>query len=145
MRAATTEPWPARSAYRLDWSLRTPILMTPSDTPWACAGPAATTATSRVRVRMIFMSSPFLDSKVVVQLVHVRVQLRVRDAVDDAAVLHHVVTVRHGGGEPEVLFHEEDGEALRLQAPDGGADVLNDHRRQSFGRLIQQQESRAGA
>src|SRR5882672_3742432 len=36
MRAATTEPGPAMSEYRLDMSLSTPILITPSDT-WAWA------------------------------------------------------------------------------------------------------------
>src|SRR3954471_23908632 len=39
-RAAATEPGPPMSAYRLDMSVRTPILMTPSDT-WAYAPDAA--------------------------------------------------------------------------------------------------------
>src|ERR1051325_821778 len=44
IRAAATEPAPARSVYRLDMSDRTPILMTLSEI-WACAAPAANAAT----------------------------------------------------------------------------------------------------
>ncbi len=49
------------------------------------------------------------------QLLHVRVELRVRDHVDDAAVLHHVVPVGDRRREAEVLLDQQDREALRLQ------------------------------
>ena len=42
------------------------------------------------------------------QLVHAGVELGVGDHVHDAAVLHHVVPVGHGGGEAEVLLDEQD-------------------------------------
>ena len=56
-----------------------------------------------------------LDTEVVVQLRHVRVELGIRNHVDDAAVIHHVVPVRDGRGEAEVLLDEQDREALRLE------------------------------
>src|SRR4029450_9961628 len=60
IRAATTEPAPARSVYRLDMSERTPILITLSEI-CACAAPApsaaATASPTRVRLNA-FMLSP---------------------------------------------------------------------------------------
>ena len=41
MRAASTEPWPARSAYRPDWSFMTPILTALPEIS-ACAAPPST-------------------------------------------------------------------------------------------------------
>ncbi len=61
--AAATEPAPARSVYRLDISVKTPILTTPSET-CACATPAAqVAATARpTRLRLnAFMPSPSLS------------------------------------------------------------------------------------
>ena len=67
------------------------------------------------------------------------------DHVDDAAVLHHVVAVGHGGGEMEVLLDQQDGEAAALELADDLADALHDHRRQPLGRLVEQQQVGAGA
>ena len=58
--------------------------------------------------------------------------------VDDATVFHHIIAVGNGSGEAEVLFDQKDGETLLLQRPNGIADLLNDNRRKSFGRLIEQ-------
>src|SRR3990167_6083898 len=152
MRAATTEPWPARSAYRPDWSLSTPILMTPSEI-WACATPRGRASASSVMNTLLTMylllssvdgwSGPSLYAEVLVQLVHAGRQLRVGNHVHHPAVLHHVVAVGDPRGEAEVLLDQQDGEALGLQAPDGGADLLHDDGRQPFRRLVQQQEAGA--
>ena len=48
--------------------------------------------------------------------VHVRVELGVGNHVDDAPVLHHVVPVRDGRREAEILLDQQDREALRLRA-----------------------------
>src|SRR5206468_11868753 len=57
-RAARTEPGPPMSAYRLDMSLITPILITPSET-WACAPVAASaTATAATDLRIANITPP---------------------------------------------------------------------------------------
>ena len=59
-----------------------------------------------------------LHAEIVVQLVHVRVEVRVADHVGDASVLDHVVPVRDRRREAEVLLDQQDREALRLQPLD---------------------------
>ena len=60
IRAATTEPWPVRSAYRLDWSFSTPILMSPSEICASAAPAASATASARAtRRRKIMVGAPF--------------------------------------------------------------------------------------
>src|SRR4051812_15085062 len=83
--------------------------------------------------------------KILVQLVHTRFELMVRDHVDHLAMLHDVVSVGHRLGEAEVLFHEQHREPALLDLAHGAADLLHDHRRQSFGRLVQEQQLGAGA
>src|SRR5213594_2649046 len=163
--AATTEPGPARSAYVPDWSFMMPILITPSEISAWTGAAAASSAAARTRTRVAvmvetpFISSPrtagpqprdvlrlalpSLDSEILVQLAHVGVELGVGDRVDDAAVLHDVVAVGDGGREPEVLLDEQDRESVGLQPANGGADLLDDHRRQAFGGLVQQEQARA--
>src|SRR5436190_14310678 len=85
------------------------------------------------------------DAEISVELVHVRLQLRIREAVDDLAVLDNVVAIRDRRGEAEILLDQEDGETLRLQPRDGLADLLDDDGREPLGRLVQHQEPRAGA
>ena len=79
------------------------------------------------------------------QFVHIGGKVRIGEGVDDAAMLHHIEPIRHGGGETEVLLHQQNGEALLLQPRDGVADLLDDHRGKALGGLIQQQEAGAGA
>src|SRR5688572_23896648 len=86
-----------------------------------------------------------LYAKVFVQLVHAGPEPRVRDLVDDPAALHDVVAVGHGGREAEVLLDEQDREALRLEPGDRAPDLLDDDRRQPLGRLVEQEQARAGA
>src|SRR6266496_679497 len=131
--------------------------MTPSEI-WACAGPAArATATARVHASIRFIcTTPFdgmsevgagdaLYSEVLVELAHAALDLRVRNHLDHAPALDDVVAVRHPGREAEILLDQQDREPLGLEPADRGADLLDDHRRQSLGRLIQQQEPGARA
>src|SRR5437773_2972756 len=131
--------------------------MTPSEI-WACAEPAArATAAARVHASIRFIcTTPFdgmsgvgagdaLYSKVLVELAHAALDLRVRNHLDHAPALDDVVTVSHSSREAEILLDQQDRESLGLEAPDRGADLLDDHRRQSLGWLIQQQESGARA
>src|SRR5450432_4000666 len=102
--AAATEPAPAKSVYKLDMSVNTPILITPSEI-CACAVPTmpARARASRLRLNS-FMLPPLVgefhratsDAQILVQLVHVRVQRGIWDHVHDPAALHHVVPVGDG-------------------------------------------------
>ena len=65
-------------------------------------------------------------------------QLGVRDLVDHAAVLHHVVAVGNGRGEAEVLLDEQNGEATSLELRNRGPDLLDDNGRQPLGGFVQQ-------
>src|SRR5437762_3167122 len=85
------------------------------------------------------------DPEIFVKLFNIGVEFRVRDLLDDAAVLHDIVAVRDSRSEPEVLFHQQNGKSLLLQRADGAADLLDDDRSQALGRFVEQQEARAGA
>src|SRR5262249_57748998 len=54
------------------------------------------------------------------------------------------VAMGAGGGGAEVMLNEQYRESLVLEAAQGGADLLDDDGRQAFGRLIEEQEPRAG-
>src|SRR5215475_3989577 len=116
--------------------------------PWAV--PAVRTSAMTTETIFIMPSTPFavrsrrLHPQILVELVHARLEPRVRDHVDDPPVLHHVVPVGHRGCEMEVLLDQQDGEPLRLEPPDDGADVLHDDRRQPFGGLVEQEQAGAG-
>src|SRR2546429_264099 len=110
----------------------------------AGAAPTASAAAS-VAIQRAFIVGSLLVPEMLGQLVHVGVEVRVDDGVDDASMLHDVMPVGHGGRESEILLDEEDRETFRLQAPDGGADLLDDHRGQALRRLVQQQQARARA
>src|SRR5580692_11294659 len=60
-------------------------------------------------------------------------------------MFHDVITIRHGSGEVEILFDQQDREALRLEGADGVPDLLDDNRRETLGGLVEQQKPRAGA
>ncbi len=79
------------------------------------------------------------------KLADVGVELGIGEAVDDPPVFHDVVAVRNRRGETEILLHQENCEALLLEHPDGLADLLDDHRSQSLGRLVEQEQVGAGA
>src|SRR5664279_366887 len=141
-------------------SVSTPILITPSVT-CACAVPsdkAAATATPimvRLNVLIVLLRwwfvlvselfKPCLHAQVLMQLGHVGFEVRIADHVHDASMLHHVMPVGDGGRKPEILFDQQDRESPLLQLSNRAPDLLHDHRRQPFRRLIQQQETRTGA
>src|SRR6476619_4322951 len=123
-------------------SERTPILMTPSDTcAFAIIG-APIAAKARPIAALSLRTADILisfasfgcesDSEILVHPPHVGLELRPRDHVHDAPVLDDVVPVGHGLGEPEILLHQQDGEALLLQPRNGAADLLHDHRREAL-------------
>src|SRR5271166_2041511 len=87
----------------------------------------------------------FSDSEKLVQLSGVGVQLRICELVDDAAVLHDVVSIRHGRGKMEILFDQQDGEPLFLKRTYRAADLLNNDGREPFGRLVEQEQLGASA
>src|SRR6476620_11010431 len=129
----------------------TPILMTLPDTcAYAVPTASAPAVASAIRLRFIaFIDTPSLKrlshAQVLVQLCHMAIELGVRDPVDDPAVLHHVVAIRDGRGEAEILLDQQDREALLLQRADRAPDLLHDHRGEPFRRLVEQQQARAGA
>src|SRR6266571_2417402 len=134
-------------------SFITPILMTPS-LICACAPPHASRPATAARPKRRFMGSSSLGwcrgparelyAEILVKLFHVGVQLVIGEAVDDAAMLHDVVAVGDRRGEAEILLDQQDGKPLRFERPDGLADLLDDDRGEALGRLVEQEEPRAG-
>src|SRR6185437_11553760 len=145
--AATTEPAPARSVYRLDMSDSTPILITLFEI-CACAAPAANVpaiaSASRLRfIRFIQLlleidndgnnACTNLDAEILVQLRHFRIKLGIGNHVDDSSMLHDVMAIRDRGREAEILLDQQDRESLRLQAADRATDLLDDDGREALG------------
>ena len=60
-------------------------------------------------------------------------------------MFHDVVPIGHRRGKVEILLDQQNGKALRFERTDGLADLLDDDRRQPFGRLVEQQQAGAGA
>src|SRR5215470_75663 len=85
-----------------------------------------------------------LHSEVTSKLAHICLELRIQNQVDHLSALHHVVAVCDPLRKAEVLLYQDDGEALLLEAADGPADLLNDHRRNPLGRLVKQKKARPG-
>src|SRR5437588_4519336 len=75
----------------------------------------------------------------------VGLELGIQHHVYYAPLLDDVVAVGDRLREAEILLDQQDGEALALQASDGAADLLHDHRREALGRLVEQQHARPGA
>src|SRR5262245_57739086 len=71
-------------------------------------------------------------------------QLAQGDAIHHASLFNDIVAVGDGCGKMEVLLDQHHGEARLLEAADGAGDLLDDHRRQALGRLVEQQEAGAG-
>src|SRR5215470_5548347 len=59
--------------------------------------------------------------------------------VDDLSLAHHVDAIRDAQGQVIVLLDQQDRQALALEALEDAADLPHDDRRQSLGRLIQQE------
>src|SRR5580704_18157035 len=82
-----------------------------------------------------FGPSSISNAEIVVQLLHIVRQLRVREVIHDTPMFHHVIAVGDGRGEAEILLDQQDGEALSLERANGAADLLDDDGRESLGRL----------
>src|SRR5258708_16995242 len=63
---------------------------------------------------------------------------------DDAALLDDVMAVGDAGERREVLVDDEDGEAKRLEAREAGPNLGADQRRQTLGRLVEDEKARIG-
>src|SRR6202142_68953 len=132
-------------------SVSTPILTLIC---WALVAPQANMMArdAKLIVRFIAVSPSFralrhllLYSEIIVQLLDIGVQFAGGELIDDTPIFHDVVTVRDGRREAEILLDQEDGEPLFLQRADGLADLLDDDGGETLGRLIEQQQPRAGA
>src|SRR5688572_2685024 len=130
-------------------SFITPILITPSET-CACTPPAASArATAALILRKANIDFSFQvensDTEILVHPAHAGFERGTGQHLYDAAVLDDVMAVGDRLREAEILLDQQDREALALQARDGAADLLHDHRREALGRLVEQQQARAGA
>src|ERR1700681_4266326 len=123
-------------------SASTPILIVSPVCAWAVAASSSAKQNPRATRRIVpSRFQLFLYPKVGVQLVEMRRQIGVDDHVDDAAMLDDVMPVGNRRGKPEILLDQKDGEPFGLQRADDGADLLHDDRRQTLGRLVEQQEA----
>src|SRR5262245_50206546 len=133
-------------------SFITPILMVPS-VYCACAAPQPSPTISAVRLISRFIEHPPYwnlralgsHAEIVVELFDIRVELGIREPVDDTPIFHHVVAVRNRRGEAKILLDQKDSEPLLLERADGLADLLDDDRREPLGWLVEEEEAGAGA
>src|SRR5208282_814965 len=132
-------------------------LSTPSLTATCAWAVPAANRTAAAASRMLrFMLTPIipkvpsaplasLNAEILVQLLHVPLELAVRNHVDDAAVLHEIVPVGNRRAEAKILLDQQHGKAKLLELAHRLADLLHDDRGQALGRLIEQQELGARA
>src|ERR1700733_7853620 len=129
-------------------SVITPIFTTPSE---ICADAApmldasAMAATASALMGFMTFPPPGSYAEIPLQLFDARLQLGARNDVDHPAVLDDVMAIGDGRGEAKILLDQQDREAGVLQMSDDAADLLDDHGRQPLGRLVEQQQPRAGA
>src|SRR5438874_8797067 len=79
------------------------------------------------------------------QLLQVGIELGVGEAVDYAAMFHDVIAVRNGRGEAKILLDQKNRETLLFEQADSVANLLNNHRSQALGWLIEKQQPSPGA
>src|SRR6266702_5917669 len=84
-------------------------------------------------------------AQIVVKLVEIGFELGIGEPVDDATIFHHVVVIRNRRSEAKILLDQEDGETLLLEHADGLADLLDDDRGKTLGRLVEEEEPRTRA
>src|SRR6516162_7304550 len=84
-------------------------------------------------------------AQIVVKFAEIGFEFGIGEPVDDAAIFHHVVAIRNRRSEAKILLDQEDGETLLLEHADGLADLLDDDRGKTLGRLIEEKEPRARA
>src|SRR5215471_9934441 len=79
------------------------------------------------------------------KFVEIGFELGIGEPVDDAAIFHHVVAIRNRRSEAKILLDQEDGETLLLEHADGLADLLDDDRGKTLGRLVEEKKPRTRA
>src|SRR5499427_3766338 len=84
-------------------------------------------------------------AQIVVKLVEIGFELGIGEPVDDATIFHHVVAIRNRRSEAKVLLDQEDGETLLREHADSLADLLDDDRGKTLGRLVEEEEPRTRA
>src|SRR4030095_1390831 len=84
-------------------------------------------------------------AQIVGKFVEIGFELGIGEPVDDAAIFHHVVAIRNRRSEAKILLDQEDGETLLLEHSDGLADLLDDDRGKTLGRLVEEEEASARA
>src|SRR5665213_1095309 len=117
---------------------------------WALAPPQARAVASATNPRVFLIGFlrfvlTCLDTEIVVQFLDIGIQFGIGELVDDTPMFHDVVAIRNRRGEAEILFDQQNRETLLLERADRFADLLNDDRSKPLGRLVEQQEPRAGA
>src|SRR5271165_2933384 len=117
---------------------------TPHPPPLATPSPTRGEGGATTRVARVSGASSS-HPQCLMQLVHPSSELGVGEGVDDFSVLHEEEAIGKSRGEAEVLFDQEDGEAVALELGDGAADLLDDDRSQALGRLVEHEKARAGA
>src|SRR6266849_5040961 len=93
------------------------------------------------RMTWMFIS----DSQQRLDAVELDRQLVAGDDIDNPSVLHYVVPVRKLRCDVEILLDENDGMAFLFHAVDDVANLLDDDRRKTFRRLVEQEDIRTGA
>src|SRR5208282_346422 len=94
---------------------------TPHPPPLATPSPARGEGGATTRVARVSGASSS-HPQCLMQLVHPSSELGVGEGVDDFSVLHEEEAIGKSRGEAEVLFDQEDGEAVALELGDGAAD-----------------------
>src|SRR5262249_42256867 len=95
--------------------------------------------------RSWFLRGEGLHTEILLKLRQAGVETVGGNLVHDTSAVHHVMAVRDGRRELQILLHEENRESLGLQLADGRPDLLDDDRRQSLGGLVEEQQARPGA
>src|SRR3954452_8142536 len=131
-------------------SVSTPILIvsfaiSARAAPDSSSSAAKAASNERFTSLSLFSDASPSDTEIVVNLIEVLRQFRVADHFDDAAVLDDVMPVGDPRCKMKILFDQQDREPLGLQGLDDAADLLHDDRGQPLGRLVEQQQFRAGA
>src|SRR5271165_7629150 len=85
------------------------------------------------------------DSQKLAKHPHLRGQLGLFKLAHNPAMFHDIEAIRQWGGETKILLGQNHGETPRFEAADHLAELLDDHGRETFGNLIQQQQPRTGA
>src|SRR5262245_56551426 len=83
------------------------------------------------------------DTQIGFELAHICFDRVACERIDDPSSLDDVVPVRHRRRKTEILLDQEDRVAPGLQGANDCADLLDDHRSQALGRLVEQEQRRA--